>query len=264
MTRRNPPPGFTDAVLRATSGPACGSAEERLCDWVDGLLEADDEELVRLHAGSCAACAALARVILAMREDLPALAEMDPGAAFTREVLAASAPLVARRRPLAARLRERWQGILRRPRFAWEGAYIGSFLLLLLFGTPLSPLSGLPRRALVMLSANPVTGIREPVETAEKSVSSRVEWAWAVTSTGVRSTTRKVAGSVAGGSVNAIARVRGGFEDLWSAVTATSPGGDAAGSAEPGGAPVRHERHADDEPASRVPPAGGPNQGDRR
>jgi anti-sigma factor RsiW len=220
---------------------------------VDGLLGAEDEELVRLHAGSCAACAALARVILAMREDLLALAEMDPGPAFRREVLAASAPLVARRRPLAARLRERWQG-----------AYIGSFILLLLFGTPLSPLSSLPRRALVMLSANPVTGIREPVETAEKSVSSQVEWAWAVTSTGVRSTTRKVAGSVAGGSVNAIVRVRGGFEDLWSAVTATPPGDDAAGNAEPQGAPVRHERHADDEPDSRVPPSGGPNQGDRR
>ncbi|HXI04620.1 MAG TPA: zf-HC2 domain-containing protein, partial [Candidatus Saccharimonadales bacterium] len=78
MTRRDPPPDFTDAVLRATSGPACGSAEARLCDWVDGLLGEEDEELVRLHAGSCSACAALARVILAMREDLPALAEVDP------------------------------------------------------------------------------------------------------------------------------------------------------------------------------------------
>jgi len=80
-------------------------------------------------------------------------AEIEPDADFTREVLAAT---TGAERPAPAphwweRLRERGRDLWRRPRFALEGAYIGTLLLVLLFETPLSPARDAPNRALEVM-----------------------------------------------------------------------------------------------------------------
>lgn len=196
MKTPEPPPDLTDAVLRATSGPVCGSARERLCDWVDGLLEQVDHELVAAHARTCRECASLAASLRAMSTDLPLLAEMEPGPGFTASVLEATAR--ERRLPLVARMASAWQQLLQRPRFAWEGAYIGAFVMVLLFGTSSSPLAGIPQRALALAALNPVEEIRKPVSRLEESLSTEVREAWSATRVRVVATSTNVAGKIQG------------------------------------------------------------------
>lgn len=228
MKSPEPPGDLTGAILRATSGPACGSARELVCDWVDGTLQEVDRELVAMHAAACPACAALAGVLRAMSADLPLLAERDPGPAFTASVLAATA--AGRRLPLTARLAAAWQGLVQRPRFAWEGAYIGAFIMVLLFGGSTSPLAGIPQRALALASLNPVEEIREPVSRLEESVSGEVTEAW--------STAR---GRVVTTSLNVAGKIQGSFDGL---LRAFGPGGTREGriveeGTEPAGPPGR-------------------------
>jgi hypothetical protein len=67
--------------------------------------------------------------------DLPLLAEMDPGPGFTERVLLATsrkpAPLGWRARASGA-----WRALVRRPRFAWEAAYVATVCWVLVFGNP--------------------------------------------------------------------------------------------------------------------------------
>jgi hypothetical protein len=64
------------------------------------------------------------------------MAELDPGRGFTGDVMAA---LAGQRGPLQdwrRRAGEFLPSIIRRPRFAWEAAYIGALVLLLAIGNP--------------------------------------------------------------------------------------------------------------------------------
>ncbi len=136
------PPGLTRQILRETCGAPCESARKQLGEYVDRMLGSEDAELIRLHLSGCEDCSALSGVMVRMSEDLPLLAELTPDAGFVEEVLAGTGQ---RRRPAiswAARLAEAWAGLLQRPRFAWEGAYIGTMMFILLFGIPTSPLAG--------------------------------------------------------------------------------------------------------------------------
>lgn len=67
--------------------------------------------------------------------DLPLLADMDPGLGFTEQVLRATsmkpAPVGWRARASAA-----WRAVVRRPRFAWEAAYVATVCWVLVFGNP--------------------------------------------------------------------------------------------------------------------------------
>jgi hypothetical protein len=71
----------------------------------------------------------------AMLRDLPRLADMDPGLGFTERVLRATsmkpAPVGRRARASAA-----WRALVRRPRFAWEAAYVATVCWVLVFGNP--------------------------------------------------------------------------------------------------------------------------------
>jgi hypothetical protein len=118
------------SILRATSGSPCRAAEERLPDLVDGVLDAVDVELIRGHLEGCGPCTALARALLEVGSALPQMAEVDPGRAFTEAVLVRTS-----RAP-----RQRWaaafQALLLRPRFALEGAYLGSLVFVGLLALP--------------------------------------------------------------------------------------------------------------------------------
>jgi hypothetical protein len=71
----------------------------------------------------------------AILRDLPRLADMDPGLGFTERVLRATstkpAPAGWRARVSAA-----WRAVVRRPRFAWEAAYVATVCWVLVFGNP--------------------------------------------------------------------------------------------------------------------------------
>lgn len=73
----------------------------------------------------------------ALLVELPSLAEMDPGPGFAQRVFLATS-----RRPAGAAWRTRWAGawraLIRRPRFAWEAAYVATVCWVLVFGNPVA------------------------------------------------------------------------------------------------------------------------------
>jgi anti-sigma factor RsiW len=188
-----PPDDLLGAVMRRTSGSACDSARARLCDHVDGLLAPVDEGLVRMHLDACPECSGLGAVLARLAAGLPSLAEREPGAALLPAVLART----TRRATLAERVARSVAAacvrIGRRPQIAWEGAYVGSIILLLLFGVPSAPFAGVPERALGL-----VRSAREalPAETARRQVPrirAAVSARWQETRTEIRGTARDVA-----------------------------------------------------------------------
>ncbi len=153
--RSEPPPDLASEVLARTTGAACDRARERLVPLVDpsehGPLPAAERQLVELHLEACFDCRALRAELVALSADLPRLAELDPGSGFVDGVLERTS---RRRAAPAGRLADRWRrlrpatwpGLLprlvRRPRFAWEAAYVAVLLL-----TPLIASAGSPDAA---------------------------------------------------------------------------------------------------------------------
>lgn len=173
----DPPDDLTESILHLTSGSPCASAESLLCDHVDGTARAVDAELTRLHLDGCKECAALARTLVLMSEELPSMAEIEPDAGFVDDVLRATLPLHARLGRRFARWNRAWQQVLRRPRIAWEGAYLGTFVLVMIFAVPGSPLAAVPQKALELARTNPAVELREPMVEIEV----RISGAWQVT-----------------------------------------------------------------------------------
>ena len=182
-----PPAGLAEAVLRRTSGPPCQSAP-------DIHDPHDDEGLVRMHLNGCVECAALSRVLAHLKVDLPALAEMEPAPGFLNDVLSRTASSRGRRStPIAwtpgivapawaGRIAAGMRRLVRRPRFAWEGGYIGALFLILLFGTPGSPLAGIPGEALSLVRTNPIAMVRESANAVTPRLKSRMQSFWQTTS----------------------------------------------------------------------------------
>jgi anti-sigma factor RsiW len=241
------PADLASAVLEQTSGSTCRSARARLCDYVDGGVEAIEGELLEVHTTSCPTCAGLVQALTRMPADLALLAELDPGPAFTAGVVAATIPRRIRAVPPASRLAESLQRLFERPRFAFEGAYIGTFVLVLIFGTPNSPLAGVPRKALELAAANPVMELKEPAVRLESQVSGSLKTAWQTTSAQVTNTSRKVSEDVAERSTTTLEKVRGRLADLWSTLTSGTD-----------------EQPDEDSESTRSPAGEDPSDGDER
>ncbi len=154
------PADLTRDVLERTSGSPCAQAHALLCEQVDGTLHGVDAELLELHRNHCGDCAHLGTALIHLKEDLPALALADPGPRFVEQVMAATLPLDRRLVRLGRRLRQGWERIAQRPRFAWEGGYVGALLLFLIFGMPASPLSAVPGEALALAQINPLHALQ--------------------------------------------------------------------------------------------------------
>ena len=104
-------------------------------DWLDAFAAGEQAwaaEPADAFAAGVIARTAGAEAVLC---DLPLLAEMDPGAGFTERVLLATS-----RKPAPAGWRARasgaWWALVRRPRFAWEAAYVATVCWVLVFGNP--------------------------------------------------------------------------------------------------------------------------------
>jgi hypothetical protein len=126
---------LTRAILARTSGDACGSARERLCDFVDDTLAPFDRGLVDGHLAHCQACGNLAAALAESAEVLPSFATLAPRTSVVFDVLRATS-----RRPPEPGLGERlsaWLGrVAARPRFSLEVAYVLTVLLLVVLGNP--------------------------------------------------------------------------------------------------------------------------------
>jgi anti-sigma factor RsiW len=126
------------AILHKTSGAACPAAALHLCDWIDGCLPQDDWEFVSLHIDHCPDCRSLAAALQELRDVLPEMAEIEPDGSFTDRILALTVgpPPASRHSRPHFSLLEWWRQTARRPRFAWEAAYVGALLVLLALGNP--------------------------------------------------------------------------------------------------------------------------------
>ena len=117
-----------EAAAHIQHCPACQ-------DWLDAF--AAGERAWALEPAGVFAEHVIARTTGAdaILADLPRLAEMDPGPGFTERVLMATS-----RKPAPAGWRWRvsgaWQALVRRPRFAWEAAYVATVCWVLMFGNP--------------------------------------------------------------------------------------------------------------------------------
>jgi hypothetical protein len=158
------PVELVTGVLERTSGGSCGRAQLLLAERADRALS-DDGGLLTIHLGTCKDCAAIARALVQLGHELPVMAELDPGAGFVAEVMAATVGTTEPRRvPLRVRIEEMWERVAQRPRLAFEGAYAGIVVLFLVFGLPSQTLAELPARAF--------SGIRQEGIKVERAVSS--------------------------------------------------------------------------------------------
>lgn len=153
-------PRLADSVIAVTSGPACGRAEALLVARPDGGLSADEALLLQGHLEHCPPCTDLARALDVALATVRELAEPELDLAFTYDVLRATSATRTRKRGgalprLADRLGAWWQGQAARPQFPWEIAFAATVVLVLLFGTPLSPARRAPARALAAVQASP-------------------------------------------------------------------------------------------------------------
>lgn len=145
---------LTAVVLEQTIGSACGEARERLPDFVDQQLESVDQHLMTLHLETCAACRELTDILLAMKQELPSLAEVGPDRQFTQEVLAATIPQPSVWRQWWTR---QWENWVHRPRFAMEAAYVGLLVVMLVLGAFSTPVAALPQKGIELVQTDPAT-----------------------------------------------------------------------------------------------------------
>jgi hypothetical protein len=117
----------------------------------DGPLDDQTRALVAGHLEHCAECRAIAATLTETRAVLATLVEIEPGVAFTADVVAAtSGSRIPARRPkhhglserwawageLRGRVAAAWQRMLARPRLSLELAYLATVLLVVANGNP--------------------------------------------------------------------------------------------------------------------------------
>jgi len=234
-----PPPGLLGEVLARTSGDTCRSAHRLLCDHVDGAIESVDDELLRLHMNDCAGCAGLALALARMTADLPALAELQPDEQFIADVLArttrrerATIGWASRLAAFTQRLAAGWQNLVRRPRFAFEGAYLGAIILVLLFGIPTSPLAGVPQRALDLVRVNPIDELREAGEEAAPRIRITVRPHWKEKGVELAGATREAVDDVARRSSSKIDEWKTDLGTLWQRLASEETSNETNGTAD--------------------------------
>ena len=166
---REDSPDMVGAVLERTVGSACGRAADLLCDFVDGGLDPDDSAILAAHLEHCAPCQALALNLRELTVVLHDLGDLQPDAGFVGAVL----DRTSRREPAASWLPDWLAGSLRslveRPRFAFEVAYIGVVLFVLLFGNPATTLQAASERTAGMAAAG-ISRIRTALPAALSSL----------------------------------------------------------------------------------------------
>lgn len=130
---------LVNAILDRTSGSACQRVESFLWDFVEGGLSAENSQLVAFHLDHCAACRSLAGELAVIQDVLPAIAEIEPGESFTREVVCATSEWRPRHSDPGTRLQAWWNRMILHPLFSFQTAYVGAVVLLFAFSSPFLP-----------------------------------------------------------------------------------------------------------------------------
>jgi hypothetical protein len=133
---------FTLDVLSRTSGSVCPRVESGLWDFAGGGPESEESTLIALHLEHCSGCRILAEEIYELHAVLPAIAEIDPGESFTREVIGITSARRAGQVDLPGRILAWWDNVIRRPLFPLESAYVAALFFLFAF-SPFLPLRNL-------------------------------------------------------------------------------------------------------------------------
>ena len=104
-------------------------------DWLDGFAAGEQAWAAEPADGFAEQVMARTAGVEAVVRDLRLLADMDPGPGFAERVLMATS-----RKPATegwrARVAGAWWAMVRRPRFAWEAAYVATVCWVLVFGNP--------------------------------------------------------------------------------------------------------------------------------
>ncbi len=149
---------LTASVMARTTQGACDRARVLMAGAADGEPAGDEAALLAGHVERCPGCLAFGSDLARAMASLPMLADADPGLGFLEAVLARTS-----RRPAAAtwadRARGAWQSVIRRPRFAWEAAYVCTLCWLLVFGQPVAALNWTTAR----VSASARTDVSAPL-----------------------------------------------------------------------------------------------------
>lgn len=176
-------------VIAATAGDVCALTRQRLTSATDSPPDASAATLVAGHLGRCEGCRAFAAAWSQVSLALPGLADLDPGLGFTAAVLART----SRRRPASWLDRVRAVGtrLARRPRFAWEAAYVVTLIWLVVFGPPVAVLDWTTARVGAVTADAVPDGMRDAgsqvlarVETLQQRWTGQVEKASAAVDTG--------------------------------------------------------------------------------
>jgi hypothetical protein len=123
------------SVLKKTSGGSCGQVHELLPDYVYNELSPVQIELVDRHLEKCSSCQQIHKTMEELAEELPCLAEIDPGKSFTAECLLTFQSFENRFRPQKPLFNQMWSRLLARPRFTWEAAYVLTLAFFIIFKT---------------------------------------------------------------------------------------------------------------------------------
>ncbi len=120
---------FVQAVLEKTSGKSCRHSHELLPDYSDGALSTASGKLIEQHLENCHTCQQIHQTLKDLKEELPGLAQMDPGSSFTWECMHAFRQEQNQRPQSWIKPGRIWSRLLARPRLAWESAYVLTLLL---------------------------------------------------------------------------------------------------------------------------------------
>jgi hypothetical protein len=120
---------LVQAVLGKTIGKSCSQAHELLPDHVDGVLPGVQRALLERHLEHCSSCQKIHAILIEFKEDLPNLAEMDPGRGFSWRVMQATRQADRLTPHESFWSNQIWHRLLYRPRVAWEVAYTITLLL---------------------------------------------------------------------------------------------------------------------------------------
>ena len=209
-------PDLTAHVLERTSGSSCDHVRGSLCDHVDGRAEAVDAELIRMHLSNCEDCATLSIVLTELTAGLPSLAEIDPGEQFTAEVLARTAPSRARSARWIEQFVEGWDRLIQRPRFALEGAYVMTVLLLVILGVPGALLAGAPAKMVETAKHEIASPVTRTVVELGVTVTERTKQTMDTTGAKVAEEAQAKAEGMAAYSKRMIENLKTGLGTFWS------------------------------------------------
>jgi anti-sigma factor RsiW len=224
------PPELAADVLERTSGSPCDHARQALCEYVDGQADAVATELMRMHLSGCEACSALANVLVELSADLPALAQLDPGESFTAGVLALTLPSPVERPGWIDRARQGWTRLVRRPRFALEGAYVMTLLLLVALGVPGALLAGAPTRLALTARHEIASPVQESVVGLRAEVSEHAQRALDATESKLSAEARATADGMTSYTTQTIDKLKISFGTFWTRLASRQTNDDENGS----------------------------------